>query len=127
MLLDDPEGFPVGQKERLTIRLKNLIRQYQRGPGIIKEFIQNADDAGSDWVRVVMDWRDHRTGAPGEESLADMLGPALLIANGSVFSDSNFDAIQKIGDSDKRLSAAKTGRFGLGFNTAHHYLGRIPE
>ncbi len=87
MPLDDPEGFPVGQRERLTVRLKSLIRQYQRGPGIIKEFIQNADDAGSNWVRVVMDWRDHRTGAPEEESLADILGPALLIANGSVFSE----------------------------------------
>lgn len=120
MPLDDPEGFPVGQRERLTVRLKSLIRQYQRGPGIIKEFIQNADDAGSNWVRVVMDWRDHRTGAPEEEPLADILGPALLIANGSVFSDSNFEAIQRIGESDKRLSAAKTGRFGLGFNTAYN-------
>lgn len=120
MPLDDPEGFPVGQRERLTVRLKNLIRQYQRGPGIIKEFIQNADDAGSDWVHVVMDWRDHRTDALGEEHLADVLGPALLIANGSVFSDSNFDAIQRIGESDKRLSATKTGRFGLGFNTAYN-------
>jgi sacsin len=118
--LDDQDGFPVGQRERLTVRLKSLIRQYQRGPGIIKEFIQNADDAGSDWVRVVMDWRDHRTGAPEEESLADVLGPALLIANGSVFTDGNFDAVQKIGESDKRLSAAKTGRFGLGFNTAYN-------
>lgn len=120
MLLDDQEEFEVGQRQRLTIRLKGLIRQYQRGPGIIKEFIQNADDAGSEWVRIVMDWRDHRTGSPEEAALADVLGPALLIANGSVFTDSNFEAIQRIGESDKRLLAAKTGQFGLGFNTAYN-------
>jgi sacsin len=120
MLLDNQEEYLVGQRERLTIRLKSLIRQYQRGPGIIKEFVQNADDAGSDWVRVVMDWRDYQTGAREEASLSDVLGPALLIANGSAFSDSNFNAIQRIGESDKLLSAAKTGRFGLGFNTAYN-------
>lgn len=117
---DSDDTFPVGQRERLTVRLRSLIRQYQRGPGIIKEFIQNADDAGSSWVRVVMDWQDHGTAAPEEASLTDVLGSALLIANGSVFSDSNFEAIQRIGESDKRLSAAKTGRFGLGFNTAYN-------
>ena len=37
----------VGQRERLTVRLKGLIRQYQRGAGIMKEFLQNADDAGA--------------------------------------------------------------------------------
>ncbi len=120
MRLDSQMSFSVGQRERLTVRLKSLIRQYPRGPGIIKEFIQNADDAGSEWVRVVLDWRDHRTGGPEEENLADVLGPALLIANGSVFTDDNFDAIQKIGEGDKRLSATKTGRFGLGFNTAYN-------
>jgi hypothetical protein len=120
VLLNDQEVYVVGQRERLTVRLKSLIRQYQRGPGIIKEFIQNADDAGSDWVRVVVDWRDHRTGVPEEANLTDVLGPALLIANGSVFNDSNFEAIQRIGESDKRLSAAKTGRFGLGFNTSYN-------
>jgi hypothetical protein len=36
-----------GQQERLTVRLKELIRNYPRGIGIIKEFIQKADDAGA--------------------------------------------------------------------------------
>jgi hypothetical protein len=43
----DQGWVDFGQQERLTVRLKELIRNYPRGVGIIKEFIQNADDAGA--------------------------------------------------------------------------------
>jgi len=97
--------FVVGQRERLTVRIKGLIRQYQRGPGIIKEFIQNADDAGATWVHVIMDWRDFRSGVPTDDPTRVVLGPALLIANGSTFSEpEDFDAIQRIGESWQSLA-----------------------
>jgi hypothetical protein len=59
MSLPRSSSFAVGQRERLTVRLKGLVRQYQRGPRIIKEFLQNADDAGAEHLWIVMDWRDH--------------------------------------------------------------------
>ena len=40
-------GFEFGQTERLTRRLHKLVRSYPPGVGILKEFIQNADDAGA--------------------------------------------------------------------------------
>ncbi len=112
--------FPVGQHERLTVRLKGLIRQYQRGPGIIKEFLQNADDAGARYLRVVMDWRDHGDHLPAGSPLRQVLGPALLLANDAEFSDHDFEDIRRLGESGKQIARSKTGRFGLGFNTAYN-------
>lgn len=52
-------GRPIGQHEPLTVRLRNLIQGYPKGLGIVKEFLQNADDAGATTVQIVMDWRHH--------------------------------------------------------------------
>ena len=49
-----------------------------------------------------------------------MLGPALLLTNDAEFLDDDFDGIRFIGESGKRLSTLKTGRFGVGFNTAYN-------
>src|SRR6266849_5840495 len=113
-------SFAVGQHERLTVRLAGLIRQYQRGPGIIKEFLQNADDAGAGHLRIVMDWRDHGRRLPTNWPIRRVLGPALLIANDAEFSDPDFEDICKIGKSGKRIVVSKTGRFGYGFNTSYN-------
>lgn len=120
MSLPRSGSFAVGQRERLTVRLAGLVRQYQRGPGIIKEFLQNADDAGAEHLRIVMDWRDHACDLTTASPLRRVLGPALLIANDAEFSDDDFDYIRHIGESGKRVARAKTGRFGLGFNTAYN-------
>jgi hypothetical protein len=113
-------SFAVGQRERLTVRLKGLIRQYQRGPGIIKEFLQNADDAGAAYLRIVMDWRDHGHDLQHGSPLHQVLGPSLLIANDAEFTDPDFEDILGLGESGKRIARSKTGRFGLGFNTSYN-------
>lgn len=109
-----------GQQERLTVRLKELIRNYPRGVGIIKEFIQNADDAGAKSLSVLLDMRTHPQGRIRDRRMAVLQGPALLIANESVFSEKDFQSIQNIGESSKADSGPKTGRFGLGFNTCYN-------
>jgi hypothetical protein len=38
-------GTACFQREPLTVRLRNLIHDYPEGVGIVKELIQNADDA----------------------------------------------------------------------------------
>ena len=47
------------QQERFTTRIRNVIREYPWGLGVIKEFLANADDAGSDHFVVVLDKRHH--------------------------------------------------------------------
>jgi hypothetical protein len=113
-------SFAVGQLERLTVRLAGLIRDYPRGPGIIKEFLQNADDAAAKHLRVIMDWHDYSHGLPIDSPVRRVLGPALLLANDVEFTDDDFKGIVHIGESGKRLATSKTGRFGVGFNTAYN-------
>lgn len=47
------------QQERFTTRIRNVIREYPWGLGVIKEFLANADDAGSEHFAVIFDKRQH--------------------------------------------------------------------
>jgi hypothetical protein len=83
-MLATDKTLTFGQREELTTRLASLVRQYPAGPGIIKEFIQNADDAGATRVDVIMDWRDHGAFLSPNDPIKPLLGPALLIANDAI-------------------------------------------
>lgn len=54
-------GFRVDlqQREKFTSRVRNVIRDYPFGLGVIKEFLANADDAGAASFAVVLDGREH--------------------------------------------------------------------
>ena len=121
MSTSEPDtGFAFSQTERLSRRLHGLIRGYPRGLGILKEFIQNADDAGATELRVVLDLRVHRSERLPDPRMAELLGPALLLYNNARFKKEDLIAIRHIGESSKEDSGPKTGRFGLGFNTAYN-------
>lgn len=113
-----PVGRAAGQQVRLLTTLRTLIRDYPAGIGIVKEFIQNADDAGASWLRVTLDRRTHG-GSDVPSRLTDLLGPALLFESDQVFTDADLEAIRSIGDGSKQHDVARTGQFGLGFNTAY--------
>src|SRR5687768_1775647 len=49
----------IGQRESLIARIRGLIQGYPEGPSILKEFIQNADDAKAKVVEFVLDRRKH--------------------------------------------------------------------
>jgi len=109
-----------GQSERLTIRLRKIIRNYSFDVGILKEFIQNADDAGASRLDVIVDWRQHVATLLPDSRMGVFMGPAMLLANDKPFSGDDLQAIQRIGESSKPADSLKTGRFGLGFNTAYN-------
>lgn len=113
-----PAGRAAGQRVRLETILRTLIRDYPAGIGIVKEFIQNADDAGASKLRVMLDRRTHR-GADLPSKLVGLMGPALLFESDQVFSDADLEAIRSIGAGTKQHDIARTGQFGLGFNTAY--------
>lgn len=110
-------GEKAGQKVDLTARIREVLRNYPAGPSILKELIQNADDAGARDVALCIDERHHE--CPAGQALSQFLGPALLAYNDAVFTDKDFESIQRIGDSLKLESSkgTKTGRFGIGFNS----------
>ena len=49
----------AGQCEPLTTRLKNILTDYKDGLTIIKELLQNADDAEATEVNICYDARVH--------------------------------------------------------------------
>ena len=56
---DDEIYEDFGQKVDLTSRIREVLAAYPDGSSIIKELIQNADDAGAREVKVCLDRRQH--------------------------------------------------------------------
>ncbi|BDA44284.1 probable Sacsin [Coccomyxa sp. Obi] len=109
-----------GQKIDLAVRIRDILHDYPEGTSVLKELIQNADDAGATTIRFCLDERHHKTERLAAQSLASFQGPALLAFNDAVFSEADFQSISSIGQSVKREQKGKTGRFGVGFNASYH-------
>ncbi|CAI8605288.1 unnamed protein product [Vicia faba] len=109
-----------GQTVDLTRRIREVLLNYPEGTTVLKELIQNADDAGATTVSLCLDLRSHGRDSLLSDSLSQWQGPALLAYNNAVFSEEDFVSISKIGGSSKHGQASKTGRFGVGFNSVYH-------
>ena len=91
-----------------------------------QELIQNADDAGAKVVRFYIDGRTHLVPKRWPESDSrDFLdsGPALIVANDAVFTDKDWEGIQRLQDSVKAEDPFNVGKFGIGFNAVYHITG----
>ena len=110
----------LGQHEPLTLRLKNILKDYKDDAGIFKELVQNADDAGATKVRFLVDWRKHPTTSLLSPGMKRCQGPALWAYNDSVFRDEDFKNIAKLAAATKQANLDKIGRFGLGFTSVYH-------
>ena len=117
-----------GQKSDLCVRIREICRNYPEGTSIIKELIQNADDAGARDFKICLDLRSHGTATVVGPGMAQYQGPSILAFNSARFQEGDFASIQRIGDSLKKASSkgSKTGRFGIGFNSVYH-LTEVPQ
>ncbi|TMW63551.1 hypothetical protein Poli38472_002492 [Pythium oligandrum] len=115
-------GDDFGQKIDLTVRIREILRNYPEGTSIFKEMVQNADDAGATEVQFCLDHRQHASDNLAYRKLESFQGPSLLVFNNATFTDADFQSIQRIGDSLKKDTSKgwKTGRFGVGFNSVYH-------
>ncbi|XP_028392627.1 sacsin-like, partial [Dendronephthya gigantea] len=116
----------AGQYEPLTTRLRNILQQYKEGVAIFKEIIQNADDARASKVFFVVDWRENPREQLLTEELAKCQGPALWAFNDAMFSEADFENINKLAGETKKDDLDKVGRFGIGFNSVYH-LTDVPS
>lgn len=113
-------GKSFYQSEPLIARLRGIIRDYPEGVGILKELIQNADDAKATRVEIILDWRIHQFKKLPDNRMEKLMSPAILVYNNQVFRDQDFESIKSLGQSKKSQDLQKTGRFGVGFNAIYH-------
>ena len=52
--------------------------------------------------------------------MAPLQGPALIVSNDAIFTESDFRSLARIGQGSKLEKLATTGRFGLGFSSTYH-------
>ena len=116
----DFKGMAFGQRENLTRRIQNILRDYPLDVTLLKELLQNADDAEATKMHVILDKRFHGTRSVLSEEWQDLQGPALLVWNDSVFSERDLEGIQELGLGSKRSDAETIGQYGIGFNVVYH-------
>ena len=116
-------GSDFGQKVDLTASIRSILQNYPEGTAVLKELIQNADDATARKIRFCLDCRTHGKVTLAGESWGQFQESSLVIYNDSIFTDEDFKSIQHIGDSLKKTaeSKSKIGRFGIGFNAVYHW------
>ena len=117
---DHFDGVPFGQLEKLTQRILNILESYTCDETVLKELLQNADDAQATKLYFILDERKHGTQRIPSTEWKDLQGPALLIWNDQGFSEEDLVGIQKLGLGSKRTKAESIGQCGIGFNVVYH-------
>ena len=113
-------GVSFGQREELTQRIKNILRDYPFDVTFLKEFLQNAEDAKANKMCVIVDKRTHSSVRTPFEKAEELQGPSVLVWNNECFKKKDLEGIQKLGLGSKRDDPNSLGRFGIGFNVAYH-------
>jgi hypothetical protein len=102
---------PIGVINQIA---SNLSDRYENGFPVLKEIIQNSDDANAD--RLVIGWS---TGIenPVNPLLAD---PGLFFINNAPLEEVHERGIRSIAESSKVSSKSSVGKFGLGMKSLFH-------
>src|SRR5204862_915559 len=101
--------------QRITTALKNICRDYPPGGGILRELLQNADDAGATEVvsgsslarglrgyhanthqKYVLDKKMYAKEELLDKDLAKYQGPAVLAFNNAIFTENDFRSLSSI-------------------------------
>src|SRR5690348_16914413 len=77
------QQYDIARAIRTFLAQMGAERGFGCGAAVIKELIQNADDAGASELSVVLDERSAPLGFPSEYQ--HLVGPALLIRNDKPF------------------------------------------
>ncbi|OWF40809.1 Sacsin [Mizuhopecten yessoensis] len=107
----------------LLEQLKTILDNYQDAQ-IIRELIQNADDANATEMQIIY-VNDTEETTSGQYKQCGCYSeyfkvPALCVYNNAMFDKDDWKYIKTIYRSGKREDALKIGRFGLGFKSVFH-------
>ena len=113
-------GKSFGQRENLKTRIQGILKGYPCDVAILKELVQNADDAGASEIHIVSDFSIHNCKSLFDKSWEPLQGPAILVYNDKPFTKEDIEGIQQLGLGSKGHDATKTGQYGVGFNSVYH-------
>ncbi|KAF7364084.1 hypothetical protein MSAN_01067200 [Mycena sanguinolenta] len=113
-----PENFR--ERADLTKIIKSILDSYPLGNGILRELLQNSDDASATTQTFILDLRTHPSSSLVDEDLVECQGPALLAINDTLFSDPDWKAISTLHGSSKTADENKIGKFGIGVRSCYH-------
>ncbi|KIO19907.1 hypothetical protein M407DRAFT_221830, partial [Tulasnella calospora MUT 4182] len=114
--------MPINEELVIDVadRIRDILDDYPAGPAILREILQNTDDAGGRVQRFILDSRQHSVEGLLDPLLKECQGPAIIAYNDSSFKPQDWLAIRSISNSSKKGDERSTGKFGLGFCTCYH-------
>ncbi|GBC07902.1 hypothetical protein RclHR1_07770002 [Rhizophagus clarus] len=117
-------SFPLGEdfkpKEPYTHRLRKILEEYPDGSQVIREILQNSDDAQSTEQIFILDHNKYPSNKLFNQQLDRYQGPALISKNTAIFEEDDFKSLLNLADSKKSKKFDKIGAMGIGFNSIYH-------
>ena len=124
-------GHEGGQQYPIVKSIKTFLGQMAEGgaqpaSSVLKELLQNADDAGATEVSIVLDERLPPT--IFSDQYEQLCCPAIIVRNNAPFrvkaevpdgDQDDFTAIRDVASGHKRADTVAAGRFGIGFNSVY--------
>ncbi|XP_052102786.1 sacsin-like [Mytilus californianus] len=118
---EDSEGETTYEMNRPTLlrQLQTILGEYPDDEQMLREMVQNAEDAGANCMKIMY---DSRTIDPGGTSKIKQYfrTPGICVYNDAMFTDDDWKGIISIYNSVKEKEPLKVGRFGLGFKSVFH-------
>ena len=113
-------GKEFKPREPYTHRLRKILEEYPDGSQVLREILQNSDDAKSTEQIFILDYNTYPSNNLLEPDLVDKYqrtnlkldryqGPALLAKNNTIFEERDFQSLLKLADSEKRDQFDKIG------------------
>ncbi|GES98868.1 sacsin isoform X2 [Rhizophagus clarus] len=116
----EPEGDDFKPSEPYTHRLRRILDEYPDGSQVLREILQNSDDAKSTEQIFILDHNTYSSNGLFNPKFHRFQGPALLAINDKIFKERDFTSLLKLADSEKRDQFDKIGAMGVGFNSIYH-------
>lgn len=107
--------MPGFKSDHINLIADNLRDRYKSGFPILKELIQNADDARASHLSF-----GYHDGFKGKTDHVLLQGPGLWVFNDGVFKETDRKAIQSFGLNNKAGESGSIGKFGLGMKSVFH-------